>query len=52
MKANFEKEPHFENENMFLKKWKVINPFKKKLQLAKKYKEVQECLLAPNSIDR
>ena len=26
---------HFENENMFLEKWKVINPFKKKLQLAK-----------------
>ena len=27
MKAHFEKEPHFENENMLLKKWKMINPF-------------------------
>ena len=34
MKAHFEKEPYFENEssfrnpfNMFLEKWKVINPF-------------------------
>ena len=27
MKAHFEKEPHFENESMFLEKWKVINPF-------------------------
>ena len=24
MKTPFKKEPHFENENMFLEKWKVI----------------------------
>ena len=27
MKVHFEEEPHFENENMFLENWKVINPF-------------------------
>ena len=27
MKAHFE--THFENENIFLEKWKVINPFLK-----------------------
>ena len=37
MKAH--SETHFENENMFLEKWKVINPFLKKLQLAKSIKK-------------
>ena len=32
MNAHFEKEPHFEDESMFLEKWKAINPFLKKLQ--------------------
>ena len=32
MKAH--SETHFENENMFLERWKLINPFLKKLQLA------------------
>ena len=32
MKAH--SETHFENENMFLEKWKVINP-----AISKKYKE-------------
>ena len=32
-------ETHFGNENMFSEKWIAINPFLKKLQLAKKYKE-------------
>ena len=27
MKTPFEKEPHFENESIFLEKWKVINSF-------------------------
>ena len=34
MKAHFEKEPHFENESMFLEKVKSNQSFKK-LQLAK-----------------
>ena len=38
MNANFEKEPHFENESIFLEKWKAINPFLKKLQLANSLK--------------
>ena len=38
MKAHFEKEPHFENESIFLEKWKAINPFLKKLQLANSLK--------------
>ena len=36
---------------MFLEKWKAINHFLKKLQLANSLKKIQECLLAPNSID-
>ena len=39
MKTPFEKEPHFENENIFFEEWKVINPFLKKLQLAKSIKK-------------
>ena len=31
-------ETHFENENMFLEKLKVINPLKKKTAIGKKYK--------------
>ena len=38
MNAHFEKEPHFENESIFLEKWKAINPFLKKLQLANSLK--------------
>ena len=38
MKAH--SETYFENENMFLEKWKIINPFfKKNLQLAKSIKK-------------
>ena len=37
--STFWKRPHFENENIFLEKWKVINPFLKKLQLAKSIKK-------------
>ena len=37
-KAPFEKESHFENESMFLEKWKVISPFLKKMQLANSIK--------------
>ena len=33
MKAH--SETHFENENMFLEKWKVINPFLKKTAISK-----------------
>ena len=33
------KEPHFENESIFLEKWKAINPFLKKLQLANSIKK-------------
>ena len=47
MKAH--SETHFENENMFLEKWKVIIPCFKKLQKVKR--KVRECLLAPNPID-
>ena len=40
MKACFEKEPysetHFENENMFMEKWKVINLFFLKTAIGKK----------------
>ena len=32
-------EMYLENENVFLEKWKVINPFKKKLQLANSIKK-------------
>ena len=39
MNAHFEKEPHFENESIFLEKWKAINPFLKKLQLANSIKK-------------
>ena len=49
MNAHFEKEPHFENESIFLEKWKAINPFLKKLQIV--LRKNQECLLAPNLID-
>ena len=43
MKAHFEKEPHFENESLFwnpVLKWKHVNPFSKKLQLAKSIKNI------------
>ena len=30
---------HFENENMFLENWKVVNTFKKKNAIGKKYKK-------------
>ena len=40
MNAHFEKEPHFENESIFLEKWKATNPFLKKLQLANSLKQV------------
>ena len=39
MNAHFKKEPHFENESIFLEKWKAINPFLKKLQLANSIKK-------------
>ena len=38
-------ETHFENENMFLEKLKVINPFLKKLQLAKSIKKDSRMLV-------
>ena len=49
MNAHFEKEPHFENESIFLEKWKAINPFLTALASVEEHR--RHCTVVLNPTD-